>query len=100
MPPNDNTPDTSREILGQPATGAPHRRMGTSGASPTPPNTVSRNPVDQYPRPPFRRQEQQWPGLASRMNPKPDHGETTYHGSGRMAGRRALITGGDSGIGR
>jgi hypothetical protein len=34
------------------------------------------------------------------MNPRPDHGETSYHGSGRLAGRRALITGGDSGIGR
>jgi len=58
------------------------------------------NPLDQYPRPPFPRQEQEWPGLASRMTPKPDHGEATYRGSGRLAGRKALITGGDSGIGR
>lgn len=58
------------------------------------------NPLDQYPRPPFQQQEQQWPGLASEMTPRPDHGETSYHGSGRMAGRKALITGGDSGIGR
>lgn len=58
------------------------------------------NPRTEYPRPPFPRQEQPWPGLASRMDPRPDHGETSYKGSGRLAGRRALITGGDSGIGR
>src|SRR4051812_6287247 len=49
-----------------------------------------------YPKPPFQRQKQDWPGLASKMTPRPDHGETTYRGSGRLTGRRALITGGDS----
>ena len=39
------------------------------------------------------------PGLASKMDPPPDHGETTYRGSGRLLGRKALITGGASGIG-
>ncbi len=58
------------------------------------------NPVSKYPTPPFRKQTQPWPGLAGRMDPKPDHGETTYKGSGRLAGRKALITGGDSGMGR
>ena len=53
-----------------------------------------------YPRPPFPVQQQPWPGLASRMQPRPDHGETSYKGSGRLLGRKALITGGDSGIGR
>ena len=53
-----------------------------------------------YPKPPFAVQRQPWPGLASKMNPRPDHGETSYKGSGRLAGKRALITGGDSGIGR
>jgi len=53
-----------------------------------------------YPSPPFADQQQPWPGLACRMQPPPDHGETTYVGSGRLAGRKALITGGDSGIGR
>ncbi len=53
-----------------------------------------------YPGPPFQKQHQEWPGLASRMTPRPDHGEKTYRGSGRLAGRRALITGGDSGMGR
>jgi len=58
------------------------------------------NPRTKYPRPPFPPQTQEPPGLASLMTPKPDHGETSYRGSGRMAGRKALITGGDSGIGR
>ena len=53
-----------------------------------------------YPKPPFPEQRQPWPGLASRMSPRPDHGETSYRGSGRLQGKRALITGGDSGIGR
>ena len=58
------------------------------------------DPRTKYPKPPFRRQEQPWPGLASKMDPRPDHGETSYRGSGRLAGRKALITGGDSGMGR
>jgi NAD(P)-dependent dehydrogenase (short-subunit alcohol dehydrogenase family) len=53
-----------------------------------------------YPKPPFPVQQQPWPGLASQMTPRPDHGETSYRGSGRLAGKRALITGGDSGLGR
>ena len=47
-----------------------------------------------------RSSPQPWPGLASKMVPQPDHGETSYRGSGRLAGRKALITGGDSGMGR
>jgi NAD(P)-dependent dehydrogenase (short-subunit alcohol dehydrogenase family) len=58
------------------------------------------NPVEKYPHPPFDKQSQPFPGLAGKMNPKPDHGETTYKGSGRLSGRKALITGGDSGMGR
>jgi len=58
------------------------------------------NPIDKYPAPPFKRQSQPWPGLASKMDPPPDHGETSYRGSARLAGRKALITGGDSGMGR
>lgn len=53
-----------------------------------------------HPRPPFPDQPQQRPGLAREMDPVPDHGEESYRGSGRLKGRRALITGGDSGIGR
>jgi NAD(P)-dependent dehydrogenase (short-subunit alcohol dehydrogenase family) len=58
------------------------------------------NPVGKYPAPPFAKQSQTWPGLASKMEPPPDHGEKSYKGSGRLAGRKALITGGDSGMGR
>ena len=58
------------------------------------------DPVSRHPNPPFKRQSQPWPGLAGRMDPKPDHGETSYRGSGRLQGRKALITGGDSGMGR
>jgi NAD(P)-dependent dehydrogenase (short-subunit alcohol dehydrogenase family) len=59
-----------------------------------------RDPKTGYPKPPFKEQSQPWPGLAGKMEPRPDHGETSYRGSGRLLGRKALITGGDSGIGR
>ena len=58
------------------------------------------DPRKQYPQPPFPKQPQQAPGLASSMDPVPDHGERTYVGHGRLAGRKALVTGADSGIGR
>ncbi|PSO32486.1 NAD(P)-dependent oxidoreductase [Bradyrhizobium sp. MOS002] len=58
------------------------------------------DPVTRFPKPPFKKQSQPWPGLAGKMEPPPDHGETSYKGSGRLAGRKALITGGDSGMGR
>jgi NAD(P)-dependent dehydrogenase (short-subunit alcohol dehydrogenase family) len=60
--------------------------------------TPTKNP--KFPKPPFPRQPQKPPGLASKMSPRPDHGEKSYRGHGRLAGRKALITGGDSGIGR
>src|SRR6201986_5161113 len=58
------------------------------------------SPNDKYPKAPYKRQSQPWPGLASKMQPVPDHGEKSYAGSGRLKGRKALITGGDSGMGR
>jgi NAD(P)-dependent dehydrogenase (short-subunit alcohol dehydrogenase family) len=58
------------------------------------------DPTKLYPKPPFKSQPQPWPGLQSKMDPVPDCGETTYIGSGRLMGRKALITGGDSGMGR
>lgn len=58
------------------------------------------DPREQYPKPPFPEQPQPVPGLAAKMEPEPDHGETSYKGSGKLTGRKALITGGDSGIGR
>jgi len=75
----------------------------TSEAAPgglTPTQADLRDPCMQYAHPPFPKQQQPWPGLASKMQPVPDHGERSYRGSGRLAGRKALITGGDSGIGR
>lgn len=58
------------------------------------------DPRTQYPQPDFSKQPQPAPGLAKEMVPRPDHGETSYHGNGRLHGRKALVTGGDSGIGR
>jgi len=58
------------------------------------------DPTTKYPKPPYDTTQQPWPGLASKMMPPPDHGETSYKGSGRLMGRKALITGGDSGMGR
>jgi hypothetical protein len=58
------------------------------------------DPLAQYPRPKFPKQTQDEPGLAQDMTPKPDHGELSYKGLGRLKGRKAVVTGGDSGIGR
>jgi NADP-dependent 3-hydroxy acid dehydrogenase YdfG len=56
-------------------------------------------PID-YPKPPYPSQKQPMPGSTAKMNPRPDHGEASYKGSGRLKGTKAVITGGDSGIGR
>ena len=58
------------------------------------------DPTAQYPKPPFPEQAQPEPGLSEKMNPEPDHGEKSYRGTGRLTGRKALVTGADSGIGR
>jgi NAD(P)-dependent dehydrogenase (short-subunit alcohol dehydrogenase family) len=58
------------------------------------------DPTTKYPKPPYPEQQQPWPGLASKMQPRPDHGEDSYRGNARLNGRKALITGGDSGMGR
>lgn len=58
------------------------------------------DPTNKHPQPPFEVQSQPWPALQRDMKPVPDCGETSYQGSGRLAGRKALVTGGDSGIGR
>lgn len=46
------------------------------------------DPRTKYPKPPFKEQTQPWPGLANKMDPKPDHGETNYHGSGAWRGAK------------
>ena len=63
---------------------------------------TQQDPTTKYPQPEYPEQTQmdQHPGLESEMQPAPDYGESTYRGSGRLEGKRAVITGGDSGIGR
>ncbi|RVH85317.1 SDR family oxidoreductase [Sinorhizobium medicae] len=56
--------------------------------------------MERFPQPPFPRQKQEMPGTTDQMQPLPDHGENSYQGSGRLRDKRAIITGGDSGIGR
>jgi NAD(P)-dependent dehydrogenase (short-subunit alcohol dehydrogenase family) len=105
----DDTDASRRLVVGGIATGliaaanssASAQNAGMrADAGPAMTPSSQQNPVTKYPKPPFQRQEQEWPGLASEMTPPPDHGETSYKGSGRLAGRKALITGGDSGMGR
>lgn len=60
----------------------------------------AQDPTTQFPRPPFPPQQQSAPGDIHEMDPAPDHGETSYIGFGRLPGRKALVTGADSGIGR
>jgi NAD(P)-dependent dehydrogenase (short-subunit alcohol dehydrogenase family) len=61
---------------------------------------MSVDPTNAYQQPPQPAQQQEMPGETGKMSPTPDHGETRYRGSGRLLGRAAIITGGDSGIGR
>ena len=105
----DESPSPSRRralgTFGAALAAAPVLITGSGNADAQGGAAVSRptGPIDprgKYPQPPFPKQQQDWPGLASKMSPKPDHGEQSYMGSGRLAGRKALITGGDSGIGR
>ncbi len=80
------------------STGPLTAQSPSSGCRPT--AQPLQDPTTKYARPPFKEQPQPWPGLAGKMDPRPDHGETSYVGSGRLLGRKALITGGDSGMGR
>jgi NAD(P)-dependent dehydrogenase (short-subunit alcohol dehydrogenase family) len=63
-------------------------------------HTQAENPLQKEPAPPFPEQHQAPPGLEKEMRPRPDFGEQSYQGHGRLTGKRAVITGGDSGIGR
>ncbi|MCW2923925.1 MAG: NAD(P)-dependent oxidoreductase [Thermoleophilia bacterium] len=72
----------------------------SSSTTTTPDQYTMQDPTTMHPRPPFPKQPQPQPGLAKLMDPKPDHGEESYRGTGRLHGRKALITGADSGIGR
>ncbi|MFC0205740.1 SDR family oxidoreductase [Novosphingobium soli] len=99
-------PASRRTILGGAALGlaaagaaGPAVAQGASGGA-SGGAAALRDPRDKYRREPFPEQRQPWPALAGKMDPRPDHGESSYRGSGRLAGRKALVTGGDSGIGR
>ena len=94
--------DTTRRQLMTIATAGVAATVATpAGAQPEQqPRGGKQNPCDKYPKPPFPPQSQPFPGLAGQMTPRPDHGEASYVGSGRLRGRKALITGGDSGMGR
>jgi NAD(P)-dependent dehydrogenase (short-subunit alcohol dehydrogenase family) len=99
---NDRTSLTRRRVVAAGAGAASTMILSktASGKGKLEMEPTMENPIDRYPSPPFKKQSQPWPGLASKMDPPPDHGEKTYRGSGRLAGRKALITGGDSGMGR
>jgi NAD(P)-dependent dehydrogenase (short-subunit alcohol dehydrogenase family) len=73
---------------------------GDQQSNPTPTGAPTESKIMNYPTAPFPHQQQEPPGLASKMVPRPDHGEESYRGTGKLQGRKALITGGDSGIGR
>lgn len=79
---------------------APASAQQSGGAGAASAAAPLRDPRTKYTTEPFPEQRQPWPALASKMTPKPDHGETSYRGSGRLLGRKALLTGADSGIGR
>lgn len=65
-----------------------------------PQNKSTQDPREEHPKPPFPEQKQSPPGHEAQMSPKADHGEQSYRGSNKLTGKSALITGGDSGIGR
>ncbi|PSJ38790.1 SDR family oxidoreductase [Allosphingosinicella deserti] len=71
-----------------------------SQAAPSRPVGAPADPQTKYVSEPFPEQRQKWPGLQRDMTPVPDCGERSYVGSGKLQGRKALVTGGDSGIGR
>lgn len=104
--PQDDMPHpigpSRRAVVGGAAVGLAATAASGAAQQPggTPAGTPLVDPRMQYPRPPFDKQSQPFPGLAGRMSPRPDHGETSYKGSGRLQGRKALVTGGDSGMGR
>ena len=103
MSTNDKIPFSRRQMVGSAGVGlavAAAAPAFAQAVAPSPALEPLQDPAKKYPRPPYKKQSQPWPGLASKMDPKPDHGETSYRGSGRLAGRKALITGGDSGMGR
>ena len=99
---SDLTHPSRRTFVAAATTAAAATAAASPAAAQTQPSGVDvlRNPTDAFPKPLFPLQQQPWPGLQSKMTPRPDSGEQSYKGHGRLVGRKALITGGDSGIGR
>jgi len=105
----NDTGTTRRTVLGGAAAAAgmvlgsgAADAQGNSGGAPAQGNPPAglQDPRTKYTNEPFPEQRQPWPALQSKMTPRPDCGETSYRGSGKLTGRKALVTGGDSGIGR
>ena len=94
--------DTSRRDLmkGAAATGAVALAASAPSLAQAQGTKPMQNPASKFPKPPFPEQRQKWPALQREMKPVPDCGEASYRGSGKLTGRKALVTGGDSGIGR
>jgi NAD(P)-dependent dehydrogenase (short-subunit alcohol dehydrogenase family) len=82
------------------AAASPAFAQGTGQGPANPPPPPFADPQTKYTSQPFPEQRQKWPALQRDMTPVPDCGEKSYRGSGKLQGRKALITGGDSGIGR
>jgi NAD(P)-dependent dehydrogenase (short-subunit alcohol dehydrogenase family) len=92
---------TRRDMLrGAALVGAGLSAAGTASYASAQEKPAMSDPTTAYPSEPFPEQKQPWPALQRNMKPVPDCGEASYKGSGRLVGRKALITGGDSGIGR
>ncbi|WP_028056812.1 SDR family oxidoreductase [Sphingomonas phyllosphaerae] len=97
----DDQGTTRRTVLGgAAAVGLTIGAQGAAAQDGAPAAATLRDPRTAYTKTPFPEQRQPWPALQGKMTPRPDSGETSYRGSGRLAGRKALVTGGDSGIGR
>src|SRR6267378_7845094 len=101
---NEQSPISRRRVISGLGAGlagiATSRLFAAEGSKESMTPEKLQDPTTKYPKPPFKGQSQPWPGLASKMDPRPDHGERSYKGSGRLMDRKALITGGDSGMGR
>ena len=95
-----STETSRRTVLGGAALGAAAVAAPGLAQGPADQPAKMTDPRTRFTATPFPEQRQPWPGLQSRMTPRPDCGENSYRGSGRLAGRKALLTGGDSGIGR
>jgi hypothetical protein len=86
---SDDTSISRRGVMGGAAAGLASAAAGSASAQTAGSGAAvaKEDPTTKYPKPPFPSQSQPWPGLAGEMEPRPDHGETSYKGSGRLQGR-------------